>query len=265
MPACRLNILFNPIHDISAPWWDDSRDGCLHNIAVLAVTTCRRSLTLDMAESIESPLLASDNNPERESQTLQGPSYLSKSPRQYAQRYPEEFSVTLKADDHFNPNSSGDHNISCRNRMAMKDFVDSDSRKRRKVSSTPSDTGSEADDESGPLLKSLPAPPLRLRKGLKNETAIGTPSPLLTPSYLDDEKRRETFEASFKRRASLQSHISTDEETLTIRDKFRKRRRAELIRRLTETLLLLSVGFVACWRTLLLPLHKGKLRSNSQE
>ncbi|KAL8659725.1 MAG: hypothetical protein Q9226_000281 [Calogaya cf. arnoldii] len=128
-------------------------------------------------------------------------------------------------------------------------------RKRRKDSTTPSDSGSEADDESGPLLKTLPAPPLRLRKGLKNESVIGTPSPLLTPSYLDDEKRRESLEASFKRRASLQSHASTDEETLTIREKFRKRRRAELIRRLTETILLFSIGSIACWKTLLPPLR----------
>lgn len=218
-----------------------------------------------MAESIESPLLASDNTLDGESQPLEDPTCLSRSPRQYAQRYPEEFSATLKADDHSHPDSIADHNISCRNGMAMEEFFDSDSRKRRKVSTTPSDTGSEADDESGPLLRSLPAPPLRLRKGLKNESAIGTPSPLLTPSYLDDEKRKETFEASFKRRASLQSHTSTDEGTLTIRDKFRRRRRAELIRRLTETLLLLSFGFIACWKTLLLPLRKGKLRSNSRE
>lgn len=218
-----------------------------------------------MAESIENPLLASDNTPDGGSQPLEGPTGLSRSPRQYAQRYPEVFSATLKADNHSSSHSSVDHNISCRNGMAMDEFVDSDSRKRRKVSTTPSDTGSEADDESGPLLKSLPAPPLRLRKGLKNDSAIGTPSPLLTPSYLDDEKRKETFEASFKRRASLQSHTSTDDETLTIRDKFRKRRRAELIRRLTETLLLLSIGLIACWKPLLLPLRKGKLRSNSRE
>ncbi|KAI4236193.1 MAG: hypothetical protein LQ349_002696 [Xanthoria aureola] len=209
-----------------------------------------------MAESIENPLLASDNTPDGGSQPLEGPTGLSRSPRQYAQRYPEVFSATLKADNHSSSHSSVDHNISCRNGMAMDEFVDSDSRKRRKVSTTPSDTGSEADDESGPLLKSLPAPPLRLRKGLKNDSAIGTPSPLLTPSYLDDEKRKETFEASFKRRASLQSHTSTDDETLTIRDKFRKRRRAELIRRLTETLLLLSIGLIGCWKPLLLPLRK---------
>lgn len=218
-----------------------------------------------MSKSIEGPVLGIDNAPDRGTYALEVPPRLSRSPHRYAQRHPGAFSATLKADGHCNPNSSAAHNSSSQNDIHLKEFFDSDSRKRRKDSTTPSDSGSEADDESGPLLKSLPAPPLRLRKGLKNEAAIGTPSPLLTPSYLDDEKRREFFEASFKRRASLQSHTSTDEETLTVRDKFRKRRRAELIRRLTETILLLSIGSVACWKTLLLPLRKGMHRSNNRE
>ncbi|KAI4285535.1 MAG: hypothetical protein L6R38_000556 [Xanthoria sp. 2 TBL-2021] len=209
-----------------------------------------------MSNSIESPVLGIDDAPDRGTCALEAPPRLSRSPHQYAQRHAGAFSATLKADRHCNPNSSDVQNPSSRNDIPLKEFVDSDNRKRRKHSTSPSDSGSEADDESGPLLKSLPAPPFRLRKGLKNESAIGTPSPLLTPSYLDDEKRRESFEASFKRRASLQSHTSTDEETLTIRDKFRKRRRAELIRRLTETILLLIVGSVVCWKTLLRPLRK---------
>lgn len=218
-----------------------------------------------MSNSIESPVLGIDDAPDRGTCALEAPPRLSRSPHQYAQRHAGAFSATLKADRHCNPNSSDVQNPSSRNDIPLKEFVDSDNRKRRKHSTSPSDSGSEADDESGPLLKSLPAPPFRLRKGLKNESAIGTPSPLLTPSYLDDEKRRESFEASFKRRASLQSHTSTDEETLTIRDKFRKRRRAELIRRLTETILLLIVGSVVCWKTLLRPLRKGMLRSNNRE
>ncbi|KAI4150945.1 MAG: hypothetical protein LQ341_001008 [Variospora aurantia] len=135
-------------------------------------------------------------------------------------------------------------------------FFDVDSRKRRKDSSSPSESGTEADDESGPLLRGLPAPPARLRKGLKGETALGTTSPLLTPSYLDDEKRRQVVEAQLQRRASLQSHTSTDEETLRIREKFKKRRRAELLRRTTETLLFFGVGGLACRKILLPPVQK---------
>lgn len=136
-------------------------------------------------------------------------------------------------------------------------FFDVDSRKRRKISSSPSESGTEADDEGGPFLRGLPAPPARLRKGLKDETTFGTPSPLLTPSYLDDEKKRQTLEVQFKRRASLQSYASTDKETLRIREKFQRRRRAELLRRTTETVLLLSVGGLACRKALLLPISRG--------
>lgn len=141
--------------------------------------------------------------------------------------------------------------------IASSSFFDADSRKRRKESISPSESGTEADDESGPFLKGLPAPPTRLRKGLKQEASLGTPSPLLTPSYLDDEKRRQGLEAQFRRRTSLQSYASTDEETLKIREKFQKRRRAELLRRTTETLLFMGIGCLACWNVLLLPVKRG--------
>ncbi|KAL8877358.1 MAG: hypothetical protein Q9198_004611 [Flavoplaca austrocitrina] len=215
-----------------------------------------------MTQSIENPRLRIDDAPSGGSYDSKDAPRLARSPREYTRRHSEVLSATLKVTGHCEPSLSSADNSTCQTDIASKAFIDSDNRKRRKNSSSPSDSGSEADDESGPLLKSLPAPPLRLRKGLKNESAQGTHSPLLTPSYLDDEKRRVSFEASFKRRGSLQSHASTDEETLAVRDKFRKRRRAELIRRLTETILLLSIGFVASWKNLLLPLRKGNFRSN---
>ncbi|KAL9639636.1 MAG: hypothetical protein Q9204_001010 [Flavoplaca sp. TL-2023a] len=209
-----------------------------------------------MTQSIENPRPRIDDAPSGGSYDSKDAPRLARSPREYTRRHSEVLSATLNVTGHCEPSLSSADNSTCQTDIGSKAFIDSDNRKRRKNSSSPSDSGSEADDESGPLLKSLPAPPLRLRKGLKNESAHGTPSPLLTPSYLDDEKRRVSFEASFKRRGSLQSHASTDEETLAVRDKFRKRRRAELIRRLTETILLLSIGFVACWKNLLLPLRK---------
>lgn len=136
-------------------------------------------------------------------------------------------------------------------------FFDVNSRKRKKISNSPSESGTEADDEGGPFLRGLPAPPPRLRKGLKDGTTLGTPSPLLTPSYLDDEKRRQTLEVQFKRQANLQSYASTDEQTLRIREKFKRRRRAELLRRATETALLLGAGGLACRKALLLPIRRG--------
>ena len=125
-------------------------------------------------------------------------------------------------------------------------YFDAGHRKRRKQTSSPSDSGTEADDEKGGSLLRLPAPPARLRKGLKGSNGSGTASPLLTPSYLDEEPRRLALEARKKRPGTLQSQSYTDEETIKLREKFVRRRRAELIRRVTETLLLGVVGFIAC-------------------
>lgn len=125
-------------------------------------------------------------------------------------------------------------------------FFDTDHRKRRKQSLTPSDSGTEADDESGAILLGLPAPPLRPRKGLKGLNGSDSASPLLTPSYLDIEHRILASKLKAKRRSSLSSLSCTDEETTKFRQKFNKRRRAELIRRVTEAILLGSIGFTAC-------------------
>ena len=126
-------------------------------------------------------------------------------------------------------------------------YFDADNRKRRKGSSSPSDSGTEADDERGrSSLLGLPAPPIRPRKGLKGPNRLGTESPLLTPSYLDAESRRLDLKARSKRRGSLQGQICTDEETVKIRQKFTQKRRAELTRRVSETILMGAIGFIAC-------------------
>lgn len=187
-----------------------------------------------------------------------GPQRFSRSPHPYALRSPETLHDAQETLDGSNPRTRPSvASLQPNSARVQSRFFDVDSRKRRKDSSSPSESGTEADDESGPFLRGLPAPPARLRKGLKNETAQGTPSPLLTPSYLDDEKRRQVVEARFKRRASLQSNTSTDEETLSIRAKFENRRRAELLRRTTEAILLFGVGGLACQKILLLPVRKG--------
>ena len=133
-------------------------------------------------------------------------------------------------------------------------YFDADHRKRRKDSSSSCNSGTEADDErgGGSVLLGLPAPPTptRLRKGLKGAYISGTASPLLTPSYLDEEPRRLVSSDRPKRRASLQSQTCLDEETTRLRATFTRRRRAELIRRFTETCLLGLVGSIVCKREL---------------
>ena len=126
-------------------------------------------------------------------------------------------------------------------------FSDVDGRKRRKGSVSPSESGTEADDEGGEFLKGLPAPPARLRKGLRNSNGSrsGVASPLLTPSYLDDESRRVAIDNQFKRRTRVQDRPMKDEEEQKLQDKLTQRRRAERIRRISEVVLLGAVGFIA--------------------
>lgn len=192
------------------------------------------------------------------------PPHLSRSPQPYAKYRPDAPLTTHRTADDCSAISSYEDKSTDRPRpnddAASKDFFDPDNRKRRKDPKSQSDSGTEADDESGPILKSLPAPPARLRKGLKDDSKFGISSPLLTPSYLDDITRREVFEPQLKRRGSAQSLVSTDEENVQIRIKFVKRRRAELLRRTTETFLLFSVGCIACWQNLLLPIREGTLK-----
>ena len=120
--------------------------------------------------------------------------------------------------------------------------------RRVKLPVSPSDSGTEADDESGLVLQSLPAPPLRWHKGLKGQDREGSPSPLLTPSYLDDENQGLELERQLSRYADYQSSASIDDEKRKIREKFTKRRRAELLRRLSETILLGIVGYIVLIR-----------------
>ena len=117
-------------------------------------------------------------------------------------------------------------------------YFDADHRKRPRHFDGSSESATDADDEKGNFFLSLPAPALRPRKGLKSEAGSG--SPLLTPSYLDDEERTASLETKARKIAAHQSQ-NTDAEAAKLREKFRRRRRAEVIRRATETTLFLAV------------------------
>lgn len=96
--------------------------------------------------------------------------------------------------------------------------------------STNSDSGTEADDEH--FLKGLPAPKVRPHKGLRGLDGQGTPSPLLSPAIMDERE-------GYLRKAMLPSSSPDLQKT---EEKFRQKRRVEVIRRVTETGIL---GFVA--------------------
>jgi hypothetical protein len=106
-------------------------------------------------------------------------------------------------------------------------------------SRTTSDSGTEADDESTGVLRGLPAPPLRPRKGLRaNDTDYWPPSPQPWPSFV----------RPILRTSRRSSEEELEEEAFEGRRRFRQRRRVEVLRRLLEAALLLSVGGIVLYQ-----------------
>ncbi|RAH85526.1 hypothetical protein BO86DRAFT_304285 [Aspergillus japonicus CBS 114.51] len=105
---------------------------------------------------------------------------------------------------------------------------------------TSSDSGTEADDESTGLLRGLPAPPLRPRKGLRSSIhgagEIDQWLPILRPW------------PSITRSTSRSSRRSSGEDAQVgaaeLREQEYRRKRVAVLQRLLETALLLSVGVV---------------------
>ena len=156
-----------------------------------------------------------------------------------------------------NPPRSSDHII-----------YNEDGRKRRTTASqSPSESGTEADDEGYTLVKALPAPPLRLHKGLRDQQIFGTggvTSPLLTPTQIDDEGKKisEGYFNGNKRSKLRGDTCQTDDEARVAKQRYLQRRRNELVRRTAETALLAGIGVLAvqgcgCWGSLL-GWHRGQ-------
>ena len=106
---------------------------------------------------------------------------------------------------------------------------------------TSSESGTEADDESTGVLKGLPAPPLRPRKGLKTGR-----------SGNEDNDPWLSVLPSLVRPSSRSSRRSSGDEagpgTREVRERTRQKRFVEVLRRLSETALLVSVGGVVLLR-----------------
>jgi hypothetical protein len=112
---------------------------------------------------------------------------------------------------------------------------------------TSSDSGTEADDESTAFLKGLPAPPTRSRKGLWNNA--GRDDPVLwlhheTPtswslfvrSPVRSSPKRSSSDESIRKSVSIARGVIL------------RQKRNEILRRCTETALLLSVGVIVLLR-----------------
>ncbi|KAG9754766.1 hypothetical protein KCU73_g5597, partial [Aureobasidium melanogenum] len=106
-----------------------------------------------------------------------------------------------------------------------------------------SESGTEADDERpSQYLKALPPASLRPAKGLRQED--GSPTPLLTPSQLDNQGHR-LSEGYFDHKPTpTPTEHAEEDDLLLARRLFEKRRRAERIRRISEGALLAFIGLI---------------------
>lgn len=106
-----------------------------------------------------------------------------------------------------------------------------------------SDSGTDADDESGGFLKILPAPSTRVRKGLRGIGPDESVSPLPTPSTLDVDLRKLLVQDSRNAVGKPRPQDETVGETKRARDKNTRKKIAEILRRISETGLLGCVGY----------------------
>lgn len=104
-----------------------------------------------------------------------------------------------------------------------------------------SESGTEADDERPQYLKALP-PSSRPAKGLRQ--VDGAPSPLLTPSQLDNQGHRLSEGYFDHKPTQTPTEQAEEDELLVARRLFEKRTRAERIRRISEGALLAVIGLI---------------------
>ena len=108
-------------------------------------------------------------------------------------------------------------------------------------------SGSEADDESPVMLKGLPAPLWTQRKGLRGTQGAGQDgilSPVVTPGFLSGVGRSLPAELRRERGLREEHKADTSEEAQRRAERFKRRRRAELIRRGIEAILVGITGWV---------------------
>ena len=110
------------------------------------------------------------------------------------------------------------------------------SRSNRAITSS-SDSGTEADDEKGSIARGLPAPPFRLRKGLKGNSPYQQ-SPVVTPFPPAEPRANEKWNEYFSTPNTHEGREQRDERCDDIEGRrYAEARRKEILRRSTETLL----------------------------
>ena len=177
------------------------------------------------------------------------PLRLSRSPHPYQRNH-----ATILQDNYTNVPTRSLAISSTRERLSSSlnstdskaEYFDADQQGRQRGSTSPSDSGTEADDEKEAAAVGLLAPPVRPRKGFIGSNESETASPLLTPSYLDEEARHSAWKHQLQPGLRFQIETCTGEDAVKRKEKFNRRRRAELVRRISEVILLGFVGFIAC-------------------
>ncbi|CAG8122909.1 unnamed protein product [Penicillium salamii] len=111
-------------------------------------------------------------------------------------------------------------------------------------SRTTSDSGTEADDESTGILRGLPAPPPRPRKGLRSGGSGATDVDPWLPSL----QPWPSFVRPALRTSRRSSEEEMEEEAFEERRRSKRERRVEILRRLMEAVLLSSVGAVVLYQ-----------------
>ena len=112
------------------------------------------------------------------------------------------------------------------------------------------ESGTEADDERGPILKGLPAPPLRSHKGLRGSTSEGlTPaiSPLPSPPATLQDTIQETigYFGVAREQKSTTEDVSEQRKSQHV---YIQRKKGEIVRRTTETVLLAALAILS-WQS----------------
>ncbi|KAI9668237.1 MAG: hypothetical protein M1821_001057 [Bathelium mastoideum] len=115
----------------------------------------------------------------------------------------------------------------------------------------PSSSGTEADDEAAAVgVRALPAPFLRPRKGLRGASAedagpaLEELDQLLSPGGADDQGTRAREQVGGKGKGEGKGGLGRGQEVNGRWEEFRRKRRAELGRRVSETVLLAGMGIV---------------------
>lgn len=179
---------------------------------------------------------------------------LNRSPHPYHRRRQQLREPTAGSNPSSTTSSDYENNDSNNNgdnaKMSKRQRAAPTSYPSQAASRSMSESGTEADDEGYGFVKALPAPFIRPHKGLRDvkDADAANDSGLLTPSVLEEEGRRLSAAPGYysqrRGKVGVEDETVEDERVKRERERFVKRRRAEMLRRGCEVMLLAAIGAV---------------------